>query len=121
VPDEVPYILTALVLAGGTVWIIRRRGERLPPEARIYLALRRAYARAGIGDRAAGPLQWAEGLERGAAPGSASAARLVRLYLDARFGRRPAGEQGLAEMSRALDDSRAALRAARRAHTVAAK
>lgn len=115
VPDEAPWIVIALVLAGGAVWIVRRRGERLPAEARIYLALRRAYARAGIGDDAAGPLQWAEGLERVRAPGAEPAARLVRLYLDARFGRRPAGQQGLAEMSEALHESRAALRAGKRA------
>jgi hypothetical protein len=121
VPDEAPWIVIALVLAGGAVWIVRRRGERLPAEARIYLALRRAYARAGIGDDAAGPLQWAERLERAGAPGCEPAARLVRLYLDARFGRRPAGQQGLAEMARALDECRAALRAGKRAHAVAAK
>ncbi|HEY0152634.1 MAG TPA: DUF3488 and transglutaminase-like domain-containing protein [Longimicrobium sp.] len=121
VPDEAPWIVIALALAGGAVWIIRRRGERLPAEARIYLALRRAYARAGIGDDAAGPLQWAEGLERAGAPGSESAARLVRLYLDARFGRRPAGPHGIAEMARALDDSRAALRAGKRVLAAAAK
>ncbi|HLL83450.1 MAG TPA: transglutaminaseTgpA domain-containing protein, partial [Longimicrobium sp.] len=121
VPDEAPWIVIGLVLAGGAVWIVRRRGERLPAEARVYLALRRAYARAGIGDAAAGPLQWAEGLERAGAPGSEPAARLVRLYLDARFGRRPAGPQGLAEMSRALDECRAAVRAGKRAHAVAVK
>ncbi|HEX8670905.1 MAG TPA: DUF4129 domain-containing protein, partial [Longimicrobium sp.] len=120
-PDEAPWVVIALVLAGGAVWIVRRRGQRLPPEARIYLALRRAYARAGIGDDAAGPLQWAEGLEREGAPGSESAARLVRHYLDARFGRRPAGAHGIAEMTRSLDESRAALRAGKRVHAASAK
>jgi transglutaminase-like putative cysteine protease len=121
VPAEAPWVVIALVLAGGAIWIVRRRGQRLPAEARIYLALRRAYARAGIGDDAAGPLQWAEGLERAGAPGFEPAARLVRHYLDARFGRRPAGPHGIAEMTRALDESRAALRAGKRVHAAAAK
>jgi hypothetical protein len=100
----------AAALAGGAFWAVRRRRARLPAEARVYLALRRAYARAGVGDADAGPLQWAEGLARDGAPGAAPAARLVRIYLDARFGRRPPGEQGRAEMARLLAEARAALR-----------
>ncbi len=106
-----PWIVLALVLGGGAFWVVRRRRRaRLPEEARVYLALRRAYARAGVGDAAAGPLQWAEGLARDSAPGAEAAGRLVRIYLDARFGRRPAGDAGRAEMARALAEARAALR-----------
>jgi transglutaminase-like putative cysteine protease len=110
VPDALQWAVLAAALAGGAYWAVRRRRGRLPQEARVYLALRRAYARAGVGDADAGPLQWAEGLARDGAPGAAPAARLVRIYLDARFGRRPPGEQGRAEMARLLAEARAALR-----------
>jgi transglutaminase-like putative cysteine protease len=111
VPDGVVWAVAALLAAGGGVWVLRRRAARLPSEARAYLKLRRAYARARVGDPAAGPLQWAEGLARQGAPGAAAARRAVAVYLDARFGRRPAGDAGRAEMARAIQEARAALRA----------
>jgi hypothetical protein len=113
-PGAAPWIVLAVVAGGGAVWLLRRRGERLPPEARTYLALRRAYAQAGVGDPAAGPLQWAEGLARSGAPGAQAATRVVASYVAARFGRRPAGERALAEMAGSLAEARAALRASRK-------
>lgn len=113
-PGAVPWIVLAVVAGGGAVWLLRRRGERLPPEARAYVALRRAYARAGIGDPSAGPLDWSEGLARSGAPGAQAARRVVASYVAARFGRRPADERALAEMAGSLADARAALRASRK-------
>jgi transglutaminase-like putative cysteine protease len=110
VPEGTAWILLTVALGGGAFWVLRRRRARLPEEARVYLALRRAYARAGVGAADAGPLEWAEGLARDGAPGAEAAGRLVRIYLDARFGRRPAGDHGRAEMARALSEARTALR-----------
>ena len=73
-----------------------------------------AQSGAGVGDPAAGPLQWAEGLHRSAAPGAEAAGRVVRRYLDARFGRRPADDADRAEIARALAEARAALRSHRK-------
>jgi hypothetical protein len=113
-PGPLAWGLAALLAARGVAWWARgRRRAPLPPEARGYLALRRAYSRAGWGgDR--GPLEWAEELAREGAPGAEAAGRVVDLYLRARFSGRPAEAADRAEMERALADARAALRAERR-------
>ncbi|MEW5928213.1 MAG: DUF4129 domain-containing protein, partial [Gemmatimonadota bacterium] len=100
-----------LLLRGG-----RLRRRSLAAESRAYLALRRAYARAGYAEEGAGgPLDFAEDLRARGAPGAEDAARLVDLYLRARFGGEDVGEDGRAEMAGTLAGARAALRAARRA------
>ncbi|HYW08627.1 MAG TPA: DUF4129 domain-containing protein, partial [Longimicrobium sp.] len=108
------WALVALLGAGGVAWWVRgRRRAPLPAEARGYLALRRAYSRAGWGgDR--GPLEWAEELARAGAPGAEAAGRVVDLYLRARFSGRAADAADRVEMERALAEARARLRAERR-------
>ncbi len=106
--------------AGAAVLLLLLRGARrrrrpLTAEGRAYLALRRAYARAGLApEEGGGPLDFAEGLRRRGAPGAESAERVVELYLRARFGGEEIGEAGRTEMRAALAEARAAVRAARR-------
>lgn len=112
-----PRFLAVLIAAGvigGLLWSLRRRraGPRTE-ETRTYLALRRAYERAGLGG-AGGPMQFAERLAAEDAPGAAPAAELVRLYVRARFGREDLGEAGRTRMRAALDEARQALRETRR-------
>lgn len=107
-------VVIALGVLGALLWSARRwRSAPLTEETRAYLALRRAYARAGLGG-GGGPLDFAERLARDRAPGSLPAGELVRLYVAARFGGRDPGDVGRARMRRLLDDARAELRAARR-------
>ncbi|HYR09807.1 MAG TPA: transglutaminaseTgpA domain-containing protein [Longimicrobium sp.] len=107
-------VVIALGVLGALLWNARRwRHVRLTEETRTYLALRRAYVRAGL-DGGGGPLDFAERLASGRAPGAGPAAELVRLYLRARFGREDIGDVGRARMRRLLDDARAELRAAKR-------
>lgn len=108
------WALGIFVLAG-VVWILcGRRRARVSPEARAYLALRRAYAKAGYAADGAGPLTFAETLVRDDAPGAPAAARTVDLYLRARFGREEIGEAGREEMTARAAEARAELRKARR-------
>jgi transglutaminase-like putative cysteine protease len=107
-------IVIALAVLGGLLWSARRwRRAPLTEETRTYLALRRAFARPGLGG-SGGPLDFAERLARERAPGAAPAAELVGLYVTARFGRIDIGEVGRARMRRLLDDARAELRASKR-------
>jgi transglutaminase-like putative cysteine protease len=100
-----------LVLGGGLVLVLVRGwrpGRRLPPASRTYLGLRRAYAKAGwtAEDDGAGPLAFAEALEREQAPGADDAAAAVDLYLRARFG----GEEATAELARRAQAAKAKIR-----------
>jgi hypothetical protein len=107
-------VVIALGVLGALLWNARRwRRASLTEETRTYLALRRAYVRAGQ-DGGGGPLDFAERLASGRAPGAGPAAELVRLYVRARFGREDIGDVGRARMRRLLDDARAELRAAKR-------
>ena len=110
-----PWI--ALIAAMLLLIRLRPRGGRrkVSGEARIYLALRRAYARAGYADENATPLAWLEGLRRARAPGHAAAERLVRDYLRARFAGESIGESGREQMKRDLAEARQALQARRKA------
>ena len=99
------------------VWFGRgRRRVVLRPEQRAYLGVRRAYRRAGWApaEDEAGPLDFAEALDRGAAPGAESARRVVDLYLRARFAGQEIGDQGRAEMDERARETREALRRAKR-------
>ncbi|MDQ3606159.1 MAG: transglutaminaseTgpA domain-containing protein [Gemmatimonadota bacterium] len=100
-------------LAGG------RRRAPLSAEARLYLALRQVYSRAGHAPPGAEtPLALLAALRRADAPGIASAERLVSLYLRARFAGEEIGADGRAEMQDALAEVRRSLRAARRPRSV---
>ena len=113
VPPLVALAVALLVLGLGVIWIRHGRSGPRSAETRSYLALRRAYERARLGGTA-GPMDFAERLERERAPGAAAAMELVRLYVRARFGGEDIGEAGRARMDQALREARAALRAARR-------
>ncbi|HEY7770973.1 transglutaminase TgpA family protein [Longimicrobium sp.] len=113
VPPLVALAVGLLVAGAGVMWIRRGRMGPRSAETRSYLALRRAYERARLGG-AAGPMDFAERLERERAPGAAAAMELVRLYVRARFGGEDIGLEGRECMDRALREARAALRAARR-------
>jgi hypothetical protein len=107
-------VVIALGVLAALLWSARRwRRAPATEETRVYLALRRAYGRAGLGG-ARGPLDFAERLARERSPGALPAGELVRLYVHARFGARDVGDVGRARMRQALDDARAELRAARR-------
>jgi hypothetical protein len=107
-------VVIALGVLAGLLWSARRwRRAPLTEETRAYLALRRAYTKAGIGGDS-GPLDFAERLARDGSPGAAPAAEVVRLYVRARFGAQDVGEIGRMRMRQALDDARAELRASRR-------
>jgi transglutaminase-like putative cysteine protease len=107
-------VVIALGVLGMMLWSARRwRRAPATEETRAYLALRRAFARAGFGGDG-GPLDFAERLSRDRAPGAHPAGELVRLYVRARFGAQDVGDTGRTRMRQALDDARAELRAARR-------
>lgn len=100
----------------GVAWALlaTRRGRR-HPETRLYLRLRRAYARHGF-SRAptAAPLAFARELREAAAPGMEHAETVVERYLESRFGGREAGADTLGSMRAALGSARRQLRAAAR-------
>lgn len=108
-------------VAGGAgvlvlLWLLRGWGRaRRSAEARLYLTLRQAYARAGFGPPGAEtPLAFAEALRAAGAPAAEPAARLVSLYVRARFAGEEIGEEGRAEMADALSAVRRALRRTKR-------
>ena len=89
----------------------------LTEASRMYLALRRAYARAGLAEEDGdAPLGFLAQLRAAGAPGTEPAGRLVDHYLKTRFGERPMTDTARAQMRDALEEVRAALaRPARRA------
>lgn len=107
--DLLPWILAGalivLVLWGG--WTRTARRSR---PSRLYLALRRHYARGGYPGKE-GPLAFVAHLSSAEAPGTQAAERLVDLYLRARFGGEEIGESGESAMVAALTEVRRALRA----------
>lgn len=108
-------IVIALAVAGGLAWSLRkmRRGAPRSEETRLYLALRRAYSRAGIGGEG-GPMDFGERLRAQNAPGAAQARELVSLYLRARFGAEDIGDRGREQMRALLSAAQDALRATRK-------
>lgn len=112
-------ILPWAVLVAALLVILRLRPRRtrrtLSPEARVYLALRRAYTRAGYRDDNATPLAWLDHLRQTRAPGAAAAERVVRSYLRARFAGEEIDESGREQMKRDLGEARHALQAKRKA------
>lgn len=111
----VPWAAGAFAVAMA-FWFLRGRRivRRTGPQKR-YLALRRLYERSGLpARRAQGPLDFAEALLREEAPGGEAAARLVRLYVRARFAGEDIGAAGEREMDDALRAARESLRQAKR-------
>ncbi len=105
----------AAVGAAAVVWVLATaRPRRARPETRLYLGLRRLYARAGFDPGPAGaPLRFIRGLGRVNAPGAAAATSLVNRYLEARFGGVPLAEDDVQAMKQELQEVRQALRASR--------
>jgi len=110
-----PWALGAIGIALLAWMATRRRGDALPPEARAYLGLRRAYARAGYAAADDdGPLAFAETLARASAPGADAAGRAVDLYVAARFSGRPADDGVRRELAEHAAAARGELRRAKR-------
>jgi transglutaminase-like putative cysteine protease len=107
--------LIVIAGAGVLVLLVRARGRRrrrLAPESRAYLALRRAYARAGwAAETGDGPLGFARSLAREEAPGADDAAHAVDLYLRARFSSQP-DDTTRAELAESAARARSAVRRA---------
>lgn len=103
--------LVVLLLVGGGLWWARRGLGGLPPASRMYVQLRDACQRSGVavapGLTPRALVRRVEATHGGAA---APSARLVDLYLRARFGGEHLGEPELREMREALGAARRALR-----------
>jgi protein-glutamine gamma-glutamyltransferase len=111
-----PWLL-ALAGIGALVWLGRRRtgaGASLGAGSRAYLALRRAYRRAGYGDDAAPPALFLESLRVQEAPGVEHAGRAIDLYLRTRFGAEALGAEQLREIRTEVRSARRAVRRERR-------
>jgi transglutaminase-like putative cysteine protease len=113
-----PWALGAIGIVLLAWMATRRRGDGLPPEARAYLGLRRAYARAGYAAADEdGPLAFAETLARASAPGADAAGRAVELYVTARFSGRPADDGVRRALEEHAAEARGELRRAKRARS----
>jgi hypothetical protein len=100
-----------LLMLGSLFRHVRLRDVR--PESRIYLKLRRTYARAGYElHNYEAPMRFVERLEHAEAPGCEAARRAIELYLRSRFGGEDIGAAGQRELREAANAARRALRAA---------
>lgn len=108
------YALIAGVLLLLLGMIFRRtRIADIAPESRVYMRLRKSYAKAGYPTRPHdAPMTFVERLETAHAPGAEHVRRAVQLYLRSRFGGEDIGEEGKTELRAAADAARRALRAA---------
>lgn len=108
-PDAaLPSGLTLLLLGGATLVALLfvrglRGGRAATPEGAAYLRMLAAARRAGVvDDHPVTPLHLAERIRSEAPEAGPSAARLVELYLRARFGRRPLDRGEARELREAL-------------------
>jgi len=100
-----------LVLAAGVRWA-RKGGKPTPPETRLYVQLRQACSRAGLGvEPGTTPLALVRSVREARSPAGAAAERVVDLYLRARYGHESLGESELREMREALGAARRTLKA----------
>jgi transglutaminase-like putative cysteine protease len=104
--------LLVLLVAAGWMWARRGGGGGATASTAMYLQLRAACARAGLGV-APGltPLALVERVRAERAGAARPAERIVDLYLRARYGRERLGESDLREMRAALGAARRVLRA----------
>ncbi|MDH3269823.1 MAG: transglutaminaseTgpA domain-containing protein [Gemmatimonadota bacterium] len=103
-----PWIALAFLLlaAAGLYWA-RGGGPDFDPWTRMYLQLRTASARAGIGGSpGVTPLALVRRISEEGGPAAAPASRVVDLYLRARYGSEELGESDLREMREALSAAR---------------
>jgi len=114
-----PPAWLSILIAAAIAWILARllmyqtRSGTLSPESRIYVALRRAYRRAGLETETDPPLTFVRRLEAADAPGTADARTVVSLYLETRFGARPISTEERKQMRRAADAAARAVRSLR--------
>ena len=102
--------LLVLLVAAGWLWA-RRAGPAGSPSTSLYLQLRRACARAGLGvTPGLTPLALVERVRAERAAAGRAAERIVDLYLRARYGGERLGESELREMRQALGLARRMLR-----------
>ena len=102
-----------------------RRGPAMRPESKLYLTLRRTFARAGWDDAALtqsrrerhreretslAPLEWLGALRAAGAPRVDTAEMVTHRYLDARFGARPLSAEETVSLRALVAEIRAALR-----------
>ena len=109
-PRSVPIALVFVVVA--TAWAWRRSEARvLGPGVRVYLSLRSACARAGLGmSPGLTPAGLLAVVREGCPEAAAPTERIVDSYLRSRWGGESLGEVELKDMRRALTEVRAALR-----------
>jgi protein-glutamine gamma-glutamyltransferase len=112
-----PYFFGALLLFVLLRTLKSRGSGRVEQsqETRLYLKLRRACQRHGLGSAESPPLAFVHALGQARSPVAHEAQLLVRLYLESRFGGVDIGETGRAQMREALIEVERLLRAARRA------
>jgi transglutaminase-like putative cysteine protease len=105
--------LLVMMLIGGFAWAQRGTPRRkITPPTRMYLQLRAACARAGLGVRSSTtPLALIDKVKLDRSSAGRPAERIVNLYLRSRYGRQPLGASELREMREALGTARRMLRA----------
>ena len=104
-------IAVMMVLVIGFMWA-RKGGVTFEPSTHMYLQLRNASSRAGLGvTPGLTPLALVERIREGRASASRPAERVVDLYLRARYGHESLGDSELREMREALAAARRTLRA----------
>ena len=107
-PWGAAFLLLALV--AGWAWL-RRSGRALVPTTRMYVELRAACQRAGVAvSPGLTPLALVRRIEATRASAAVPSARVVDLYLRARYGREQLGMSELTEMRAALSAARRYLR-----------
>lgn len=109
-PSPWGLALVILVLGVGYAWA-RRGAMPLPPATRMYVQLREACARAGLGiTPGTTPLALVGRIRAAHAGAALPSARVVDLYIRARYGRETLGESELREMREALGAARRTLK-----------
>lgn len=114
-PGPLAALVILAFLAVAVYWARGLGGPSHEPWTRMYLQLRDAAGRAGLGvSPGVTPLALVERIRAGvddtAGPAAAPAARVVDLYLRARYGGQTLGESELREMREALGAARRLLR-----------
>jgi len=102
--------LLLIVLGAGLLWL-RRSGPALPPATRMYVQLRGSCQQAGLEvPPGLTPLALVRRIESARATAAVPSARVVDLYLRARYGHEELGMSDLEEMRQALGAARRYLR-----------
>lgn len=109
-PNPLGAVAILVLLALGWLWA-RKGGAAFDPSTQMYLQLRAASTRAGVGvSPGLTPLALVERIRQERSTTARAAERLVDLYLRARYGSEELGESDLREMRAALKAARRTLR-----------